>query len=77
MTRRPTSTSGQTASSSGCRAVRYAAGERPRRRGDEGRPADLQRAGGYFAQMVREGVPEFEQKMLKLAEDRELDPNSD
>lgn len=43
---------------------------------DEGRPADLLRAGGYFAQMVSEGGPEFEQKMMKLAGDRELDPNS-
>jgi ABC-type multidrug transport system fused ATPase/permease subunit len=42
---------------------------------EEGSPLELLQSHGYFYKLVHEGGKEFEEKMFKLAQNRELDPN--
>ena len=43
---------------------------------EEGSPVELLQSRGYFYKLVAEGGKEFEDKMVRLAEDRNIDPNS-
>lgn len=43
---------------------------------EEGSPLELINSHGYFYKLVSEGGAEFEEKMTKLAKDKNLDPNS-
>ena len=43
---------------------------------EEGSPLELLRSQGYFHRLVKEGGEEFEQKMMRLAQDKSLDPTS-
>jgi ABC-type multidrug transport system fused ATPase/permease subunit len=43
---------------------------------EEGSPLELLQSRGYFHKLVSEGGQDFEQKMVRLATDRTLDPTS-